>query len=163
LQVAATRSLRHGRCLAREPLPGAPGALKATGGGRRATVPRGIRYCESIGVLPTPRRVSGQRRYDTDVLHRLAIIEVAQRAGFSLTEIRDLISAGDKRASERIRTLASSKLPDIDGLIARAQPVRRWLEMATACDCDTIDMCSYSMTECSALPRSLPVASTTTP
>ena len=45
-----------------------------------------IRYYEEIGLLPEPERVSGQRRYDQTVLRRLAVIDVAQRAGMSLGE-----------------------------------------------------------------------------
>ena len=47
-----------------------------------------IRYYERVGVLPQPERTAGRRRYGEDVLHRLAIIDVAQRAGFTLEEIR---------------------------------------------------------------------------
>ena len=43
-----------------------------------------IRYYEDIGLLPEAERVSGQRRYDQTVLRRLAVIDVAQRAGMSL-------------------------------------------------------------------------------
>ena len=43
-----------------------------------------IRYYEQIGLLGEPERVSGQRRFDETVLRRLAVIDVAQRAGLSL-------------------------------------------------------------------------------
>lgn len=49
-----------------------------------------IRYYERVGVLPPPDRAGGQRRYDEQVLHRLAVVDVAQRAGFTLAEICDL-------------------------------------------------------------------------
>jgi MerR family transcriptional regulator, redox-sensitive transcriptional activator SoxR len=94
-----------------------------------------IRYYERIGVLPPPERVGGQRRYDEQVLHRLAIIDVAQRAGFTLGEIRDLTTA-------RVRELAERKLPDLDALIRRAEAVRKWLVLAQSCDCETVDVCS---------------------
>lgn len=102
-----------------------------------------VRYYEEVGVLPEPARVSGQRRYDDDVLRRLAIIDVAQRAGLTLEEIRDLTGPhpdGDE-VSSRMRELAERKLPDIDALIERAQAVRRWLQVASACDCATLDVC----------------------
>jgi MerR family redox-sensitive transcriptional activator SoxR len=98
-----------------------------------------IRYYEAVGVLPPPTRVSGRRRYGEDVLHRLSIIDVAQRAGLTLDEIRDLTGPGN--AGERIRALADRKLPDIDALIERAQAVKRWLEVARGCDCSTVDVC----------------------
>ena len=102
-----------------------------------------IRYYEEIGVLPEAERRSGQRRYSEDVLHRLGIIDVAQRAGLSLEEIRDLTgpgAAGDD-AGERIRALAERKLPEIEALIERARAVKRWLQIASACDCATVDVC----------------------
>ena len=96
-----------------------------------------IRYYEEIGVLPEAERRSGQRRYSEDVLHRLGIIDVAQRAGLSLEEIRDLTGpqANGHDAGERIRALAEHKLPDIDRLIARAIAVKAWLEVAAPCGC----------------------------
>ncbi len=50
-----------------------------------------IRYYEARGVLPNPERTAGQRRYSEDVFRRLAIIDAAQRVGFTLEEIRDLL------------------------------------------------------------------------
>jgi MerR family redox-sensitive transcriptional activator SoxR len=103
-----------------------------------------IRYYERVGVLPTPDRESGRRRYREDVLHRLAIIDVAQRAGFTLDEIRDLTGPTNTgaHAGERIRELAEQKLPDIERLIARAEAVKAWLQVATTCDCESVDVCS---------------------
>jgi MerR family transcriptional regulator, redox-sensitive transcriptional activator SoxR len=94
-----------------------------------------IRYYERVGVLPEPERVSGQRRYDEEVLHRLAIVDVAQRAGFTLDEVRDL-------TTPRVRELAARKLPEVETLIKRAQAVRAWLQVAQTCDCETVDVCS---------------------
>jgi MerR family transcriptional regulator, redox-sensitive transcriptional activator SoxR len=103
-----------------------------------------IRYYERVGVLPVAERVSGQRRYSEDILHRLAIVAVAQRAGFTLDEIRELTGPqpGGPDARERIRALAERKLSDIDALIERAAAVRSWLSLASACDCATVDVCA---------------------
>jgi MerR family redox-sensitive transcriptional activator SoxR len=101
-----------------------------------------IRYYEDIGLLPQPERVSGQRRYDQSVLRRLAVIDVAQRAGMSLDEIRLLLEHGSEPMSGQLRELAVRKLPEIDALIDRAQRVRAWLNTATGCDCQRIDDCA---------------------
>jgi MerR family redox-sensitive transcriptional activator SoxR len=102
-----------------------------------------IRFYESVGVLPEPERVSGQRRYSEDVLHRLSIIDVAQRAGLTLEEIAPLTGPGNRSAdaSAHIRALADEKLPHIEALITRAQAVKRWLEVAQHCDCTSVDVC----------------------
>ena len=101
-----------------------------------------IRYYEEIGLLPAPERVSGQRRYDETVLRRLSVIDVAQRAGLSLDEIRELVDHGNDPMSDRLRALAEHRLPEIDALIERAQRVRIWLQDATRCGCQRIDDCA---------------------
>jgi MerR family redox-sensitive transcriptional activator SoxR len=101
-----------------------------------------IRYYEELGLLPEPERVSGQRRYDETVLRRLAVIDVAQRAGLSLDEIRELVEHGNDPMNARLRELAERRLPEIDALIERAQRVRVWLETATDCHCERIDDCA---------------------
>lgn len=79
---------------------------------RSGVAPSRIRYYEEIGVLPQAEREGGRRRYDDDVLRRLSIIDIAQRAGFSLDEIRELTGAQapQETAGERLREVASRKL-----------------------------------------------------
>ena len=100
-----------------------------------------IRFYEARGVLPEPERVGGKRRYGEEVLRRLAIIDAAQRVGFTLEEIRDLLGSRDGLAHERLRQLAVLKLPELDELIARATSVRRVLTVCSTCNCESIDMC----------------------
>ena len=62
-----------------------------------------IRFYEARGLLPEPERAGGKRRYGEEVLRRLAIIDAAQRVGFTLEEIRDLLGSRDELAHERLR------------------------------------------------------------
>lgn len=103
-----------------------------------------IRYYESMGLLPEPARVSGQRRYDEAIFTRLALIRMAQEAGLTIGEIQTLVSgfAEGTPASERWRELATRKLPEVDALIARLQVVRQVLEESLACGCLTLDACA---------------------
>ena len=100
-----------------------------------------IRYYERRRLLPEPERFAGKRRYTKDVFRRLAIIDAAQRVGFTLEEIRDLLGSRDEPAHERLRQLAVLKLPELDDLIARATSVRRVLKMCSKCNCESIDVC----------------------
>ena len=70
-----------------------------------------IRFYESRGLLPEPERAGGKRRYDEEVLRRLEIIDAAQRVGFTLEEIRDLLGSRDEVAHERLRQLALLETP----------------------------------------------------
>ena len=96
----------------------------------------------AAAVLAEPERVSGQRRYSPEIFVRLGFIDIAQRAGFSLEEIRKLLEdSGKAQASERLQELARRKLPDIEQLIARAEAMKGWLEAANSCECPTLEMC----------------------
>jgi DNA-binding transcriptional MerR regulator len=117
-----------------------------------------IRYYEARGLLPEPERVAGKRRYTEEVFRRLAIIDAAQRVGFTLEEIRDLLGSHDELAHERLRRLALSKLPELDDLIARATSVRRVLKMCSRCSCESIDVCR--MFDDRVLPLREPIAAT---
>jgi MerR family redox-sensitive transcriptional activator SoxR len=114
-----------------------------------------IRYYESVGLLPEPERVSGQRRYRREVLALLGFIEVSQRAGFSLNEIRELIDGSEQEdAAERLQLLAQQKLPDLEALITRAEAMKVWLEAAAHCNCASLDVCALFGEEADqALPR----------
>jgi MerR family transcriptional regulator, redox-sensitive transcriptional activator SoxR len=103
-----------------------------------------IRYYERHGLLPAPERVSGQRRYTDQVVRRLGIIDAAKQAGFSLDEVRTLLTSTDQGAPahEQLRALAAHKLPEVDALIERAETMRHWLTAATACGCETFDACA---------------------
>ena len=89
-----------------------------------------VRYYEQIGLLPPAQRVSGQRRYDTTALYRLAIIQWARRLGFTLDEIRQLFFGfrNVTRASQRWQTLSRKKLAEQDGLTNGIKTVRRLLK-----------------------------------
>jgi MerR family redox-sensitive transcriptional activator SoxR len=108
--------------------------------GVRATT---IRYYESINVLPPPRRANGRRRYDPAILERLAFIHVAQRLGFSLTEIGLLFEQRDTPVplSERWQALAREKLAEVERLIRHAREVRQTLLSGLRCGCPSLDEC----------------------
>jgi MerR family redox-sensitive transcriptional activator SoxR len=101
-----------------------------------------IRYYESIGVLPEPERISGQRRYGPEVVARLGFIDIAQQAGFSLDEIRELLDGSKNgRASSHLQSLAQRKLPEVERLIGRAEAMKAWLRTASDCECPELDAC----------------------
>jgi MerR family redox-sensitive transcriptional activator SoxR len=110
--------------------------------------PSAIRYYESSGLLPAPQRSSGRRRYDESVLQRLAIIQLAQEAGFTIAEIKRLFYdfSADTPASARWQELATQKLADVNALIARAQGMKRLLEESLLqCRCLTLEECALHL------------------
>jgi MerR family redox-sensitive transcriptional activator SoxR len=95
-----------------------------------------IRYYEQLGLLPTPDRVSGQRRYDDGVLRRLAVIRFAKHVGFSLKEIGQLLQGpGVPPNPERWREMAHRKMRDLAEAIDQASALQRMLQdtLSQAC------------------------------
>src|SRR5215831_12491462 len=94
--------------------------------------PSAIRYYESMGVLPPARLVSTKRRYTADIFPRLAIIKIAQRAGFTVEEMRLVLNSqqGDANLSGGWRALAQKKLSEIETRMQQLATMRSILQEA---------------------------------
>jgi MerR family transcriptional regulator, redox-sensitive transcriptional activator SoxR len=109
-----------------------------------------IRYYEQVGILPPPPRQGGQRRYDSTVLYRLAVVQRARQMGFTLEEIRQLFFGFRKAtpASERWRKLSQRKLVDLKLLAAQIKEMQRLLQaMMEKCSCGALEQCGKGMFE----------------
>src|SRR5688500_2437943 len=90
-----------------------------------------VRFYEREGLLEEPpRSSSGYRTYDESAVRRLGFIRRAQELGFSLKEIRELISLEqDVDADcEQVRGLANAKLDTIENKIADLRRMKAALE-----------------------------------
>ena len=110
---------------------------------RTGLAPSALRFYEAEGLLPEPERISGRRRYDESTLQRLAVIQVAQKAGFTIGEIRTLLTgfSASTAPPARWRKLAERKLPEVEDLIARAESMKALLEEGLECDCLRLEHC----------------------
>ena len=110
--------------------------------------PSAIRYYERIGVLLPAQRISGQRRYDNTVLHRLAVVQRARQTGFTLDEIRQLFFGfrDGTPASKRWQKLSRRKLAELESQLERIKTIQHLLRrMMQCCRCDTLDECGRAM------------------
>jgi MerR family redox-sensitive transcriptional activator SoxR len=106
--------------------------------------PSAIRYYEQIGIMVPAQRVSGQRRYDSTALYRLAVIQRARKTGFTLDEIRELFFGfrDAAPASQRWQELSRRKLAELEQLMGQIKTMRRLLQkMMDCCHCNTLDQC----------------------
>lgn len=80
--------------------------------------PRSIRYYEEMGLLePAARSEGAYRLYDADDLERLRFIAgLRNDAGFSLTEIGQLLEDERARARNRARFRAGGEAEQLDAL-----------------------------------------------
>jgi DNA-binding transcriptional MerR regulator len=102
-----------------------------------------IRYYERIGLLRLPRRVAKRRVYDASVFESLALVALAQDAGFRTAEIKLLLHGFERAtpASQRWQALARGKLAEIAERIERAEQMRDLLERLLRCQCETLGQC----------------------
>jgi MerR family transcriptional regulator, redox-sensitive transcriptional activator SoxR len=109
--------------------------------------PSALRYYESIGLMPAPKRVSGRRRYDESTIQMLKVVQLAQQAGFTVAEIQTLLHgfAPDTPPAERWDLLARQKLQELDALIERAQHMKRILETGLHCGCLRLEDCAVAL------------------
>ena len=121
-----------------------------------------IRYYEQMGILPPALRISGQRRYDKSAVYRLAVVQRARQAGFSLDEIRMLFFGFQEgtRAEARWRKLADRKLAELDTIAHQIKSLQDLLKrMKAKCHCKTLEMCGKGILESGiAKVERLPVA-----
>ncbi len=79
-----------------------------------------IRYYEEVGLLPRPKRVGGQRRYDGDDVRRLTFIRRCRDFGFPVEQVRDLVglAQANDRSCLEARRLAETHLAAIQAKLA---------------------------------------------
>ena len=94
-----------------------------------------IRYYQRRGLLPQPERPPGGiRRYGQGDLARLTFVKTAQRLGFTLDEVGDLLRLEDGAHCDAASALGENKLADVRAKIQALQRIEKVLA-------DLIDQC----------------------
>lgn len=110
---------------------------------RKAEVnPSAIRYYESIGLLPEPTRINGQRRYSPDATEKLRFIKTAQITGFSIQEIAVLMEGFDAAAPSASWTkMANQKYAELLEKKKQIEAMLDILQSGLDCNCMTWSEC----------------------
>lgn len=103
-----------------------------------------LRYYEKIDLMPkVQRNGAGIRFYNDKNISRIRFIKRAQRMGFSLQEISQLLSFREQpqQARPEIRELARAKLTDIEIHLGDLQSLRNELQLLVSLCTDSEDGC----------------------
>jgi MerR family mercuric resistance operon transcriptional regulator len=93
-----------------------------------------IRFYQRKGLLKIPSKKGGMRHYGQEDVRRLTFIRKAQSAGFSLQEIKELISLDSSDDRPRARELAKARISALDTRIEELQEARNALKkLANEC------------------------------
>ncbi|MEU7824715.1 MerR family transcriptional regulator [Catellatospora sp. NPDC049133] len=114
-----------------------------------------LRYYERRGLLAEPARSpGGHRLYPVEALTLLRVIKTAQRLGFTLDEVVELVDLGTHRHGRRrdtsLQKRAAAKLAEIEAKIADLQTVAASLRAALDAGCD--DLATCATTACCPVP-----------
>ena len=88
--------------------------------------PSAIRFYESAGILPQPRRKNGVRDYDVSAVEEIKILLYFRNNGVSVRSL----SAGDRHAA------VEQRIRELELLIEEAQAMKRRLESLSECRCN---------------------------
>ena len=115
-----------------------------------------VRYYERRGLLPQPaRRHSGQRIYASETIDLLRAVKMAQRLGFTLVEIEEILRFSSRKAaaSNPLQERMRDKVLEIDSKIVDLYAIRERLADALHAGCDSLTNCT-----CLACPLILHVS-----
>ena len=87
-----------------------------------------IRFYQRKGLLETPPRDGGIRRYGAGDVRRLRFIRQAQAAGFTLEEIRELLALDSSEDRARARELAGARVKALEARISELKRARDALQ-----------------------------------
>ena len=103
-----------------------------------------LHFYERQGLIHGGRNAGNQRRYGRDVLRRVAIIKVAQRAGIPLASIRtalDTLPDGRTPTTADWTRLSRRWRAELDARIAQLTRLRDQLDGCIGCGCLSLKAC----------------------
>ena len=121
-----------------------------------------LRYYERRGLLAEPdRSPGGHRLYDADSVTTLRVIKAAQRLGFTLEEVAELLEVGRHRhrphrtrsgrsTDAGLQARAAAKLAEVEERITDLLTIRDNLRAALDAGCDDLIACAG--TDCCPIP-----------
>ncbi|MFI5692283.1 MerR family transcriptional regulator [Kribbella sp. NPDC051586] len=106
-----------------------------------------LRYYERRGLLDEPvRSLGGHRMYPSEAITTLRVIKAAQRLGFTLAEVSELLDTARHRHARGegagLQARAREKLADVEAKIADLTVIAETLRAGIAAGCDDLQTCA---------------------
>lgn len=90
-----------------------------------------LRYYDEIGLISSVTRHGLRRQFGPEAIWRLRLIALGKRAGFSLSEIADVVGAGG--VTDLPRPVLKARVAEIDKQIEELQVLRDTIQHVAEC------------------------------
>jgi DNA-binding transcriptional MerR regulator len=94
-----------------------------------------IRYYESMGLLPQPRRQSGIRDYDADIVERLKVLRFYRASGVSIQSLAAIFSRSTKAERSYTHEAMLRRMAELETIIKDARKMKDRLQQLLDCKC----------------------------
>lgn len=103
-----------------------------------------LRYYERRGLIRRPdRTLGGHRKYPDDTVALVQAIKAAQRLGFALDEVSELLNVrGRSHVTPDLQASAAAKIAEIDERISDLHAIRDGLSEILAAECESLAGCT---------------------
>lgn len=103
-----------------------------------------LRYYERRGLIAEPARSpGGHRAYPPETVTLLTVIKAAQRLGFTLGEVAELLDTGRRgHPTPDLLARAQAKIAEVEAKIADLTTIRTSLKQVVAAGCDSLTHCT---------------------
>jgi DNA-binding transcriptional MerR regulator len=103
-----------------------------------------LRYYERRGLLAEPERSpGGHRAYPVDTVALLGVIKAAQRLGFTLDEVAELLDTSRRRhPTPDLQERAARKLAEVEQKLRDLLTIRESLQQVIATRCNSLTHCT---------------------
>ncbi|MBU4612459.1 redox-sensitive transcriptional activator SoxR [Achromobacter sp. GG226] len=103
-----------------------------------------LHFYETKGLIQSWRTDGNQRRYARDVLRRIAVVRIAQRAGIPLAMIKDHLDSlpsGKPISAGEWRTLTIAWRAELNQRIEKLIQLRDHMDRCIGCGCLSLSDC----------------------
>ena len=105
-----------------------------------------IRYYEQVGLIDRQGRVAGRREFNQKAVFMLQFVQLAQAAGFTISEIKTLLDnySEDPGPAGMWKEGALTKQASIREQIKALRKMDKILDRLIGCECKTLEACVRS-------------------
>lgn len=95
-----------------------------------------IRFYETVGILPPPRRKNGIREYDGATIEQLRVLRFFRETGVTIANLVSMTSGEPRSRAQNRHEVVLRRISELDNVIDEARAMKRRLRSLLDCECN---------------------------